>query len=509
MKRTWREISHPREGFHFESLTPDRQSAAIASVESLGGGGSNAGKVRQTIATNLTTASGEIRDLESAGKSVPAKKYRQLAVLKKGHEEAQSLPATGMEASVKTIKDTAMMPVKAVRAHAKETGEMLGVSAGEFYPERSRIGEAIGSKVFGKGSEESYRLQVASPTLSARMAPQKEVAAAAGMASVIKGGGEIGIDIGHTAARYLSHEFRGAGGRPPVEAGSYSFDEIARSHPHVASMLLQHGANASGLVVPTGKQEQTEAKKAQVQALSGQSGARVHIPDLLEAPTAAFVSGYGITGHPKGARALARFHSDPESFGGFDFHKIPSYTWNINNAQSISKGTHHFLGALAHGDRWFAAHPDAEDHIRRASAHPAWNDPTSTIDVWSGRAASGLPYHVARSLGEVTNPEDIMGFAGAGKHRFSRQPGGLGKASDLGYLYGEEAHRRAGAAMSVRLPGGGRVAMPGHIAQSLSWYGVQAQEYPGKIKSGEKTLVPKNARDPRGLNPLRMPMTWS
>jgi hypothetical protein len=503
-RRTWNEISHPREGFHFSNLTPERQEASIKAVESLGAGGSNADLVRSTVHHELNTARGEIQALEAAKKSVPSRKYHQLATLRSGAAAAEDLPTTGMEQSVKSIKDTAMLPVRAVREHAKKTGDVLPVSAGEFYPERHKIGKAIGDKAFGKGSEESYRLQVASPVLSARMSPEKEVRAAAGMAGVLSGGHEIGMTIGHKAARYLSEGgLRGSKGRPPIEAGTYNFADISRTRPDVASLLLQHGANQSGIVLPTGKDEPTKAKLEQREALSGQSGAHIHIPDLLEAPTAAFVSGYGITGHPKGARALERFHADPSSFGGFDFHKIPSYTWNIQGGGALGQGTHHFLGALAHGDKWFQLHPEAEGHIRKAMAHPAWSDPTSTIDVWSGRAASGLPYHVARSLGERTNPEDLMNFAGAGK--FSRQPGGLGKTSDLGYLYGEEAHRRAGQQMSVKLPSGGRVAMPGHIAQSLSWYGVQSLEYPGKMKSGEKTLVPTSMRDPHSLNPLRMP----
>ncbi len=502
-RRSWNEISHPRGSFHFADLTPERQEAATSAVESLGGGGANAPKVRATVAQSLETARGEIEGLKSAGKTVPAKKYRQLAVLREAHTQAADLPATGMEASVAEVKRTAMMPVNAVRAHARKTGDLLPVSAGEFYPERHKIGQAIGDKAFGKGSEESYRLQVASPVLSARMSPEKEVRAAAGMAGVLAGGHEIGMTIGHKAARYLSEGLRGSGSRPPIEAGTYSFADVAKSHPHIASLLLQHGANQAGIVVPTGKDIPTQAKLQQREALSGQSGASVHIPDILEAPTGAFVSGYGITGHPKGARALERFHADPGDFGNFDFHKIPSYTWNIQGGGQLAQGTHHFLGALAHGDKWFQLHPEAEGHIRKAAANPRWNDPTSTIDVWSGRAASGLPYHVARGLGENTNPEDIMSFAGAGK--FGRQKGGLGKTSDLGYLYGEEAHRQAGAQMSVRLPSGGRVAMPGHIAQSLSWYGVQSLEYPGKMKSGEKTLVPTSMRDTKSLNPLRMP----
>ena len=37
--RTWRQamaLSHPREGFHHESLTPERQEIAESAVESLG-----------------------------------------------------------------------------------------------------------------------------------------------------------------------------------------------------------------------------------------------------------------------------------------------------------------------------------------------------------------------------------------------------------------------------------------------------------------------------------------
>ena len=212
MPRSWDEISHPREGFHFSNLTPERQEAAHTHMESLGG--SQAEQVRATVHEELGAATAKIGALEAAGTSVPSRAYRQLHVLKQGAIEAQSLPSTGMEASVSQIKRTAMMPVKAVREHAKRTGEMVGVGAGEFYPERAKIGRQIGEKVFGKGTEEAYRLQVASPVLSARMAPQKEVNAAAGMAQVLKGGEEIGMSIGHTAAKYLSHEFRGSSSAP-------------------------------------------------------------------------------------------------------------------------------------------------------------------------------------------------------------------------------------------------------------------------------------------------------
>ena len=47
--------------------------------------------------------------------------------------------------------------------------------------------------------------------------------------------------------------------------------------------------------------------------------------------------------------------------------------------------------------------------------------------------------------------------------------------------------------------------MPGHIAQSLSWYGTQAEAFPQQIKEGKRVLTPTSFRDPRGLNPLSMP----
>jgi hypothetical protein len=502
--RTWREaLSHPRGGFHYEELTPERQDIANKAVESLGTPSGHE-LVRQTIAQETTKTTGEIARLEAGRESVPSKLRKRQTLLHEAASEARGLPATGMEQSVRRVTETAMAPIKAVRAHAKETGTLLPVVAGQFYPERARIGKAIGERTFGRGSEESQRLQVASPILSARMAPEKEVRAAAGMAGTIRAGGEIGMTVGHTAAAYLSKKFSD---RPPIESGTYGFDDIARRHPEAAAMLLQHGTTQAGIVVPSTKpSEWTSAKREQQEALTGYGGAQVHIPELHREATGAFVSGYGITGHPKGARALERFHADPESFGDFALHKIPSYTWNIHNASAISSGTHHFLGALAHGDKWFHLHPEAEGHIRRAMSHPAWSDPTSTIDVWSGRVASGLPYKTAAALGERTNPEDIMGFLGV--KGVKRQTGGLGKASDLGYLYGEEAHRQAGAGMQVKLPSGGRVSAPPHVVQSLSWYGIQGEANPEALRTGAKTMAPKSMRDPRGLNTLTMPRTF-
>lgn len=510
--RTWREamaLSHPREGFHYGELTPGRQEIAESAVESLA---SPAGHklVQATIREETTEATGEIARLEKGRQSVPAKLRNRQALLHEAADEARNLPATGMERSVARVTETAMAPVEAVRAHAKATNEMLPVVAGEFYPERARLGKLIGDRTFGRGSEGSMRLQTSSPILSARMAPEKELRAAAGMAGSIRAGGEIGMTIGHTAASYLSKKFPN---RPPIAADTYGFDDVARRHPEAAALLLQHGTTQSGIVVPSTKEEAwTGAKREQQEALTGYGGAQVSIPDLHREAAGAFVSGYGITGHPKGARALARFHADPGDFGGFDLHKIPSYTWNIHNADAtMSAGTHHYLGALAHGDKWFNVHPEAEGHIRRAMAHPAWHDPTSTIDVWSGRVASGLPYKTAAALGERTNPEDMMGFLGVKGVQRQKGPSGapsLGKASDLGYLYGEEAHRQAGAGMRVKLPSGGHATAPPHVVQSLSWYGIQGEANPGALAAGTKTMAPTSMKDPRGLNTLTMPRTF-
>jgi len=442
----------------------------------------------------------EVEGLKGRGQSVPSKKYKRMDVLRKGIEESSSIPETGMAASVGRIKETAMAPVRAVRAHAKKTGEMVAPMAGEFYPTRAKIGKGIAEATFGAGSEEALRHTLASPALSARMGPQKEVEAAAGMATVLHRGKDIGIHVEPHVANALG-----------IEAGRTHFGRLAATHPQAAALLLQHGVRSSGLIVGKGEEgrPQQESVSARSRREMLESGAKVNIPEHLEEPAKAFVSGYGITGFPKGGRALAQFHADPGAFGGQEYHKIPSYTWNILHGAELAEGTHHFLGALAHGDQWFAKHPQAEGKIRKAAASPHWNDPTTTVDVWSGRAAAGLPYHVARGLGEATNPENIMGMAGLkGLSKPRGSPVGGAGAPTLGYLWGEEAHRRAGAGMHVRLPGGGRVSAPAHVAQSLSWYGVQAQEYPGKIKSGEKTLVPHSAGDPRSLNPLQFPQVW-
>lgn len=510
----WGEVAHPRAllpgestGFHFGNLPERHQEAAMESMTNLGG--ERADVVRLTVAANLAQASSKLAESEAKGERPGPKAHANIARLKQAVVESGSLPPTGMEASVGRIKETAMMPVKAARQHARTTGLMEAPPAGEFYGEHHKIHKKIGEKVFGKGSEEAYRYRIAAPGMSARMAPQKEVNAGVGLANVLAGGEEIGLHIPQGAARYLSEQMRGAGNFPDISAGPTSFGHLARTNAPAAAMLLQYGANQSGIVVPSTKEtEWTSAKQQQMQALHG---TQVHIPAGMEQHVESFVSGYGITGWPKGGRALGRFHAPLGEFGDFDFHKIPSYTWNSMQAdEAMSKGTHHFLGALTHGTAWFDQHPDAEHHIRKAMAHPAWDDPTNTVDVWSGRVASGLPYNVARGLGESTNPEHIMTLAGAPTMKGVPQMGDtkrrpLGKKSDLGYLYAEEAHRRAGQGMSIRLPSGGRAHMPGHVAQSLSWFGSQAEEYPEKIRTGERVLHPSSMRDPRSLNSLVMP----
>jgi hypothetical protein len=328
------------------------------------------------------------------------------------------------------------------------------------------------------------------------------------MGAILRGGEDIRFNLDERAAHFLSTQLKGATSLPPIEHGRTNMRKLVQTHPDAATLLLQHGATKSGIIIPKGKPERMSAsKRARDEALSG--GAHIEIPDELAEPTRAFLGSLGVSGYPKGARAMSRFYSDPNDFGGFDFHKIPSYTWNIDEAGSsaIAKGTHHFLGALAHGDRWFAAHPDAESHIRRAMSHPAWSDPTSTIDAWAARTSSGLPFGVANALGEGVNPEEIMKTANMA---VTKRGGGfaLGNRQDVGYLYDEEAHRQAGQSMKVRLPGGGHASAPAPTTQSLSWFGVQGEAYPEQVRSGEKTLVPRSMSDPRGLNTLRLPKTW-
>ena len=446
------------------------------------------------IRSHIGGALSEMDQQISGMRSVPGKLRQQREVLSRGMEAASDIGPTGMDASVARIKEAAMLPVRAQRKVTQRGGaEMQSPLAGKYYPERHNVGKEIGEQTFGKGSEGAFRSMLATPTLSARTPPQVEIAGGAGLAAVMRDSSEIGINLGHHSARYLNQELRGSRGSPEIPEGPHSLAQLAATHPQAAALLLQHGATQSGLVVPKANAEKMSAGK-QARDLALGTDAKVSIPRGLEEPTAAFISSLGNTGFPKGGRAMARFLGDPSDYGRGEFHKIPSYTWNIHQAGSdvMQQGTHHFLGALTHGNDWFAAHPDAEHHIRRAMDHPAWHDPTSTQDVWAGRLASGLHPHVAMALGEATNPENIMGFNGLKGLR--KAPGhALGKASDLGYLYQEEAHRRAGQALSVRLPGGGKAHAPGSVVQSLAWYGVQAQAFPEQVRGGsraQRTLTP-------------------
>ena len=503
------QVQHPRGGYTWADLPAGHQELALNAAEGLGAGGGEA--IRQHIAS----AAEEMGASMAGMKSVPGKLRQQHEVLTRGLAAASDIGETGMDASIARIKAAAMLPIQAQRKITQRGGDLEAPSAGDYYAQRHNIGKTIGEHTFGAGTEGAARSMLAVPTLSSRTPPQIEVAGGAGLSAIMKGMGEIGVTLGPHSARYLNEEMRGRNKNVEIPEGPQSLGSIARVDPQAAALLLQHGASQHDIVNSKQTNPEKLSKGKQARDAAMQSDARISLPPGLHEPTGAFISSLGVTGFSKGGRSIARFLGAPSDYGGSDFHKIPSYTWNIHQAGSdvMQKGTHHYLGALTHGDRWFQAHPDAETHIRNAMAHPAWSDPTSTQDVWAGRLASGLHPHVAMALGENTNPENMMAFAGlSGVKKAKGHP--LGKTSDLGYLYQEEAHRRAGAALSVKLPSGGRATAPGHVVQSLAWFGVQGQAFPEMLKGSRgqpaaRTFTPSSMSDPRGLNPLTLPKMWS
>lgn len=504
VRRNWTDIDHPRGNTHWADMPAEHQEAAIGAIQSLGAGGENAQAVHAAVTGDLEKLTKKMAGM----KSIPGKLQQQHEVLTRGAEHLADIGPTGMDESVKSIRNAAMLPIKAARAVTRRGGPAEAPLAGEYYTARHNVGRIIGEHTFGKGSEGAERTMLASPTLSARTPPQKEVMGGAGLAATMRDAEEIGVSLGPTAISYINERLRGTSNYNPLEEGTHSLAHVAREHPQAAALLLQHGAAQAGLVVPKPQKEEklSASKIDRDQSLA--VDARLHIPRGSEGPVAALVSSAGNVGFPKIGRAIQRFNADPNDFGESDFHKINSYGWNIHAARhpEIQHGVYHTLGAITHGDRWFAEHPDAEHHIRKAMAHPAWHDPTSTQDVWAARLGSGLPVHVAQALGERTNPEHIMAFGGLGGIRRTQR--GLGNAADLGYLYDEEAHRKAAWSLSAQLPGGGRVHMPAPVVQSLSWFGVQALADPESVRSGEKTLTPSSSNDPRSLNPLHLPSMW-
>jgi hypothetical protein len=508
-------MSHPREHYHWSDLPEGHREAMEQKVQAL----ATAPQLRTTVESELGRAHASIAKSREEGKVPTPTQHERLEVTQRAVEHVQSgVPATGMEASVKAIHTAAMAPIHAARKLARgASGQMPDIFAGLYYPMRRKIGEKIGNYTFGKGTRESAGIQLAGPEFSARTPPPVEVRGQAGLAGVMQGGGEIGVHLSHQLADFLNKPgvVKGGQNHPPVEAGQTDFATLARHNPPTAAMLLGHGAKVAGIT--KGEKEgdvnvMSANKLARDAAM--REGSQIEIPDIMHPAVQALIGASGQGGYPKVSRAMQLFHSNPEEFGGGDMHKVGSYTWNIHEASNDhERGLRHFLGALTHGDRWFALHPEAEGHIRRAASKSSWHDPTSTMDVWSGRLASGLPMDVSRSLIQpgtgggdkgFTNPEMFGGFVGMGG---TQKPKGhpLGKAPDLGYLYQEEAHRQAAQKMSIRLPGGGRVHAPASAVQSLSWFGAQALAEPTAFKTGQKTLVPSSMGDKAGLNPLSAP----
>ena len=522
MPRTWEEaqagvpraegiLAHPREHYHWGDVPAEHRQAALTAAEGL----ATSPQLHEVVHSEHLRAQQSIARSQQEGKVPTPTQHERLEVTGRALEKVQGgLGETGMGPSVSSVSRAAMAPIQAARKEYKRTGKMVNIFAGMYYPMRRRIGEKIGNYTFGKGSRESAGVQLAGPEFSARTPPPIEVRGQAGLAGVMQGGGEIGVHLSHQLADYLNKPGVVKGGQdfPPVTHGQTDFLTLARHNPPTAAMLLGHGYNVSR----GGSRERKMSENKLARDMAMAEGARIEIPDIMHPAVKALMGASGQGGYPKVSRAMQLFHSNPEEFGGGAMHKVGSYTWNIHEADPHhEKGLHHFLGALTYGDHWFAMHPEAEAHIRRASAQPAWHDPTSTMDMWSGRLSSGLDMDVARSLtvpgdkgGDkgYTNPELFMHLAGLGG---TRAPQGhpLGKASDLGYLYQEEAHRQAAQKMSVKLPGGGRVRAPASAVQSLSWFGAQALAEPTAFGPGpgHKTLVPQTMGDPAGLNPLSAP----
>lgn len=493
-------LPHPRGGFTFRSLPNEQQEAADAAMRSL-----SSPQFKEAMASDFDQQIEKV----SAGSKGP-KSQAKLESLRTAKEQIASMPETGMEASVDRIHETAMAPVKAVQEHAAKTGELLPVHAGGFYPERRRIGEKIADEVFGAGTDESLRHQLASPEFSARMSPMQEVRGAAGMAHVLNAADSIKVGIKRGAADMINEAVKGgSGGSEPLKPGNYKFDDLAQEHPNAAALLLGHHVKAKGIVTAsaTGNdyKDSGAQERAQQRRVTLSENSSLILPPGLETAAGAMVRGYGIVGFPKGARAMSRYYGEAGDWGGSDFHKIPTYKWNIHNADDeVAAATHHFLGALAHGDKWFDHNPEGIDILKRANNSPRWNDPSSTQDVWSAKAASGLPYEIARSLGERTNPEEIMRTANYAQLGVKRPRGSrYGSPGDIGYLFGEEAHRQAASRISVNVPGVGKMTPPPHVVQSMSWFGVQGEENREAVASGARTMAPRSGSDPKSLNPMQ------
>lgn len=505
-------VPHPREGLTFRDLSPQRQGEVHQAMSDLHA------EMRPKMEEHLSSRISDIRS--NPAKLTPAKRT-ELSSLESAADELSSLPSDPMEAAVQRVTRTADMPVQAVREHRKRTGEMRGVVAGEFYGTRHDIGNELAESYFPGSSNEDKRLRsvLATPEWSARTSPQAEVEGASGMLALLKHGEHIGVEISPEVANLLNTQpvkddpstslgYKGRhGGATDIEPGTVNFARLAERHPQAAAIMIQHHARESGLVSPVDEKTYTDPNRLAV--MQGrqeilQAGAKIHLPDELEGAAAATVQGMGQVGFSKAGRSIRRFHTDPSEFEGGDQHKIGSYTWNnLNHDQLMAAGTHHMLGVVAHGKDWLQENPEATEILRAARAHPAWSDPTTTVDVHSGRVVTGLPTEALSVMGkEGSNPDKLL--AGRGMPR-QRRAEPLGRPKDAGYLWGEEAHRQAGYNRAKRIPGVGLVRTPPHVEQSMSWFGVQAEQNAHDIETGKRTMAPRSMQDPESLNSLRSP----
>ena len=500
-------VPHPREGVTFREMPAETQAAAHTHMDRLH---------REAVPQMRRSLKEDIKGIKQDPRGMTPARQTRMENLEGALSDLSGHPKSAMEAGINRVTETAMAPVEAVRAHRRATGEMLPVAAGEFYGARHDIGRRMTEHYFPGDRESQVRAELATPEWSARTTPQQEVGGASGMLAMLKHGEHVNVSVGPQLADLFNTPEReggwkgGHGGEGAMQPGNYNFTELARNHPQAAMIMMQHHVKETGLVVPA-KSVYTPERLAVTQARQNviRSSGRVDLPEELHTAAAAMISGLGQTGFPKGARSMTRFFSDPTEFGGHQFHKIPSYTHNIHTHDPVmAAGTHHFLGVLAHGNDWLKEHPEGVEALKAAKAHPAWNDPTSTMDVWSGRVASGIPFHAVGYMGkEATNPEEIMKGAA-----LPRRTGGqrYGSPQDMGYFWGEEAHRQAASNITInpRGTGIGRMSLPPHVGQSLSWYGVQAEENAHQIRQGNRTMAPRSMRDPRSLNSLQFPEVY-
>jgi hypothetical protein len=510
------DINHPRGGTGWSDVPAATQSAAHSFM------GQMHAENAPAIDLKLSADINALKTTLEGKKGPSAARQTHIESLEGAREGLARMPSDPMEAAVGRVTETASMSVSAARDYGKQNKTLVPVYPGEFYGNRHEAGKAIAEHEFPKDPDRQLRAQLATPPLSAMTGPTQELAGGSGLMHMLnpKHGGRTVITIRGEAADFLNSPEKskenpnaigihgGHGGRVPIKPGEYSFSELSEKHPNAAALILQHHVKGKGIVTPQ-KSKYTPERLEVTQRRSGILAAhtRLELPEDLYGAAGETVSGFGTGGFPKGATAMKVYYGGAGAYGDSETHKIPSYTWNIMNADSVMKaGTHHFLGVLAHGKKWLDQHPEGHAALAAVKSHPAWHDPTSTIDVWSGKVASGIPYHAVPHLEMFgkkrdVRPEDLM-IGGMPKREGGSR---YGSPKDMGYFWGEEAHRLASKNFSINVPGVGRMNAPPHVVQSLSWYGVQAEDNPHSVKTGKRSLVPTSLGDPRSLNVMQFP----